>query len=249
MNTDDLNAVGFDPVWVFYKGYFTEIAARDFADTLSLSNIDYKLEQPKNYGEKIILGNVHHFPYLIKIKQEDFVKIPDAVRYALGKQPESYFHDHPLNQLSAAELYNTFETFNGENHEEFFTALRILELRGVKIDDGKINSTLYKNTLPSVKPIEIDTTKIYITFICLVVGAFISWLVILICVIILLNNMYHTRYDAKGRKMLSYDDKSRKLSRILLIIGLFLNCISIYFMTQKNILYLFKFLNTPYLSN
>lgn len=245
---DDSFEILNDQNFVFYQGFFMQEAAEDFKNLLTEANIQSVVEETKYFGERVIFGNVNQFPYVLKVLKSDLSSIPTAIQSSLEKQPLSYFENHPLNSLDNSELQKLLENTSGESYETQFTAIKILNLRGLTVDNKTIQILIENPNKVGTKSNKISKTKLALTFLMMLSGVIISWIIILISVLIFLEYAFGKSYDVSGKKALTYDKTTRSISKTFLLIGLVINIFSIsYLYSYQSHLFL-RFFNTPFLS-
>lgn len=245
---DDSFEVLDEQNYTFYQGFFTQEAAEDFKNILTDANIHSIVEEIKFFGERAILGNVNQFPFVLKVLKSDIPSIPNAIRSSLEKQPLAYFENHPLNGLETNELHNLLENTDDETYETLFTVIKILELRGIAVDQLSIQSILNKSNGTETKSKNIGKTRLTLTFLMMLSGVIISWIIILITLLIFIEYAFGKTYDASGRKVLAYDMATRNISKAFLISGLMINILSIAFLYHYKSHLFLSFFNTPFLS-
>lgn len=245
---DDSFEIFDDQNFIFYQGFFTKDAAEDFNNMLSASNIQSIVEESQYFGERVILGYVNQFPFVLKVVKSDFSKIQDAIQSSLEKQPLSYFENHPLNSLTNNELQKILENTEGEAFETRLTAIKILDIRGAAVINQNVQFLLENTKKAGIKRKEIGKQRLVFTFIMMVSGVLISWIVILITTLIFVEYAFGKSYDDSGIKVLMYDNKTRRLSKVLLLLGLLFNILSINYLNTYKAHLLLSFFNTPFLS-
>lgn len=234
--------------YIFYQGFLTKEAADDYKKMLDEYQINNILEETKNVGERVIIGDLNRLPYILKVLKTDFYKIPEAIKFSLEKLPQTYFESHPLNILNSNELMKIVDNFNDEAYEEFYTAIKLLSLRGLDISAEKIELVMNKKSSNDIIGKKISLMKLLLILFIMIMGIFMSWIVIIICILIFCEYIFGKRNDKVGKRIFTYDVRTRSISKTFVLVGLLINLLSIlYFINYKPEMLIGLF-NTPFLS-
>lgn len=197
---------------------FERFSEKEFAEELLIflqsKNIDAILETSKQNFDPSFANNDFDTEFLIKLRGVDFSKAKKYLKEKYATEIEiNLNNDYYLFDFTNEELLEILEKEDEWNVYDYVFAKKLLENRGIEINDEKINQLKDERDSELSKPEKHQKTWIiigYITsFLGGLLGIFIGW------------HLYsYKKTIPTGQKIYAYSEKDRQSGKIIFCIGI-----------------------------
>lgn len=199
--------------FVLFQSFMDEGDAMPVIEVLKENKIEYNVEIYKEPIDSVIAGEVARDKYYLKIRSQDFPKANEALDQVILKNLSSLEPDYYLFSFSSEELLEIIKKPDEWSRQDFLIARKILEERGIPIDDEQVSRMKSKRIHDLAKEEKEPTIKIiagYITaFLANPIGLFLG-----------LALLVTKKTLPDGSRVFAYTEGTRNHGRAIFIISL-----------------------------
>ncbi|PHI20633.1 hypothetical protein CEQ90_06135 [Lewinellaceae bacterium SD302] len=217
----------------FYRNFYDEAAALDFADFLTENGIPSAIERPEALVDSNFVGSTLLPLAIIKIRSQDFEKANRLLIQSVNDLSDEDVENSHLNHYDTESLRGIFSSTDDWNIEETYLAKRILAQRGITISKEKLEASLQQRVSEIQAGKSANRLWIFVYMLFATVGQFLSIILPIAAIGMGYYYAYGKETDLNGNKHFSYDASSRLLGRILLFGGLVISAALYYFIYQS----------------
>lgn len=198
--------------FVPFQSFFTEEEAAPIIKTLEEKGIEYKVEKLKELLDPTITGHIVQHKIFLLLQSHDFSKANEALDDAIIKNISLLENDYYLFGFSNNELLEIIHKPDEWSRQDFLIARKILNDRGINIDDIAINSIKKERIRELGVQERGDIFWIAIGYLIAIIGGLLS-------LVIALPFVLSRKTLPDGRRMFIYDTVTRRHGRNMLIIA------------------------------
>lgn len=198
--------------FVPFQSFFTEEEAAPIIKTLEEKGIEYKVEKLKELLDPTITGHIVQHKIFLLLQSHDFSKANEALDDAIIKNISLLENDYYLFGFSNNELLEIIHKPDEWSRQDFLIARKILDDRGINIDDIAINSIKKERIRELGVQERGDIFWIAIGYLIAIIGGLLS-------LVIALPFVLSRKTLPDGRRMFIYDTVTRRHGRNMLIIA------------------------------
>lgn len=203
----------------YYKSFHNVEEAKVFSKILDEKKILYLAESTDTILDQSIVGTGMLPKVVIKLLPTDFKKVNGLIAYQIAELEYADVDDHYLNQLDTTELLDIFSKPDEWSVEDIHVAKIIVRQRGVNISKEEIS----EKRAARLKEIREGKTEnkliMFLYFIGIAVGLIFSPLFVIGGLGMGYYYGYSKSVDLDGEKYFTFEPKTRKLGKWMLIIG------------------------------
>lgn len=212
----------------FYKHIELDSELEEIKSLLEKNDIQYEVSSADVIIDETIVGSAMFAKYTLKLLPEDFTQANTIIRENTAKkgiQIEDYQH---LAELSDEELFDILENPSEWSTESEIVARKILQSRDINVsEDQLLKIKEDKNRqLKHGKSVPIGIQVLY--FLAIIIGFYITIAFMLAGIGMGYYYAYGMRTDNYGEKIYVYDERARKIGRLILYGGIICFFIQLY---------------------
>ncbi|MEM9547182.1 MAG: hypothetical protein AAGA77_14470 [Bacteroidota bacterium] len=220
---------------VFYKHIELDAELEELRSIFEKNNIYYEVSSPETIIDKSIVGSGMFAKYTLKLLPKDFNKANKLIRNSLesmGLNIEDFKH---LEDLDNNELLEIIENPRDWSVEAEIVARKILEKRGIKINEQAIINKRENKKLEFQNGKSVSGMIQFLYFIAIVLGFYLSVAFIIAGIGMGYYYAYGTRVDEEGNKFFVYNEKARTNGKFIFYIGILSFFIQMYLLFKIDI--------------
>jgi hypothetical protein len=208
-----------DGKFEFFRDFFNAEQAEGFVALLKSNDIPYKLEKTRTLLSGSIAGH-GLVPYaIVKLRALDFSKVNKLLGDAV-QNDEAYISNHYFQAYKAAELLEVVQKPDEWTAEDLAVARYLLAKQGVSIPDKQVEDFKQQRNEILREGKAASAAWVVFGFLSCIVGALLLSPFFIVGALGLgLYFWKDTALDADGNKYFVFDEKSRKLGKVIFYLG------------------------------
>ena len=203
----------------FYRDFLNLDEANAFTSMLKANNIEHSLETSDTVIDKAIVGNGFIPKAVLKIKNEDFQKVNGLIAYEIASGEYADYADHYLNDFETEELRAIFEKPEDWTPEDAAIARIILRERGIEISTEEIKAKKQARLEEIRKGQRGNRLGMAFYAFGIAFGLILNLFLLLAGIGMAYYYTFGKATDMVGQKYFVYDEKTRKIGKIILYLG------------------------------
>lgn len=196
-----------------YRTFLDPEMAEELTRVLDEHGIPYRIERDKPSVDLAFTADQTHERILISIPPDLFVTADKAQESMTPEVEEGGHEDHFMNEFSDEELTEVLHKASEWHPADVIIARRLLESRGVEVDDAELEQKQAEHLEKRRQPIPASAALIgagfIFSFLGGLVGLGIGWSLVSM-----------KERDVTGKTYHRYDHRSRDLGRCMIFLGL-----------------------------
>lgn len=197
-----------------YQKFYNKSQATDLVELLTTNQVEFFFEDASTNFDPSFANNEISKEYIVKVQKEDFEKVDKILTDLYAKEIDSVDAAYYLFDFTNDELTDLLIKSDEWSKYDYLLAQKILEKRGIEINDDLLNTFKKQRIEDLTKPDKTQKTSIIMGYIFALlgglIGGFIGW-----------HLLCHKKTLPNGDRVYGYSVSDRKQGKRILILGIF----------------------------